>query len=121
MKWGYHDALLAYLLNYRRGSAEELKKAYKVSLQNLAEILAKATDWHLSVSDILTIMARYDLTQEGIFLKDLQWFLETANRAVFKRIQSPPIIVQSKAAYGFDIRESQVTRSFEGSFGSKGF
>jgi NAD+ synthase (glutamine-hydrolysing) len=29
-------------------------------------------------------------------------------RAVFKRVQAPPIIILSKGSYGYDIRESQL-------------
>jgi len=112
MKWGYHDALLAYLLNFHRGSLRELVKAYKRSGKALAEILAKATDFHLEVSDLLGLMEKYGLMDPEVFKKDLFWVIKTMNQAVFKRIQCPPIIVQSKAAYGYDIRESQLVRDW---------
>ncbi|MGD1947776.1 MAG: hypothetical protein ACFB0A_16300 [Croceivirga sp.] len=41
-----------------------------------------------------------------MFLRDLEWFYGTIQRNVFKRVQSPPIILTSKSSYGYDIRES---------------
>lgn len=108
MKWGYHDALLAYLLNFRRGSVKALVEAYDRSLKDLAEILAGAVDYHLEVSDLLTLIRRYGLENRPAFLQDLDWITSSMSRSVFKRIQAPPIIVQSKAAYGWDVRESQL-------------
>ena len=42
------------------------------------------------------------------FVEDLEWFDKTIQQNVFKRIQSPPIILTSKSAYGYDIRESML-------------
>ena len=42
------------------------------------------------------------------FVKDLEWFFSLIQKSVFKRVQSPPIIVTSKSAYGYDIRESML-------------
>jgi NAD+ synthase (glutamine-hydrolysing) len=38
----------------------------------------------------------------------LDWFFTQYQRNVFKRIQSPPIIITSKSSFGYDIRESML-------------
>lgn len=53
-----------------------------------------------------------------VFIEDLQWLMKRINGAVYKRVQSPPIIITSKTAYGYDRRESiplgvPVTRRFK--------
>ncbi len=35
---------------------------------------------------------------------------EAIQKSVFKRVQSPPIVKVSKRAFGFDLRESILTR-----------
>ena len=106
MKWGYHDALLAYLLNYKRGSVNDLIAAQ--STNKIEDLLIKALP---EVKPYIhEIMIKYDLYNEQVFKDDLKWFLRTMEIAVFKRIQSPPIIVQSKSAFGYDHRESQLKR-----------
>jgi NAD+ synthase (glutamine-hydrolysing) len=42
------------------------------------------------------------------WLEDLEWVTRQLHGSVFKRIQAPPIIVVSKRAFGFDLRESQL-------------
>ena len=42
------------------------------------------------------------------FIDDLEWVERQVRVNYFKRIQSPPIIVLSKRAFGFDLRESQL-------------
>ena len=39
-------------------------------------------------------------------VEDLEWFDSLIQKNVFKRVQAPPIIITSKSAYGYDIRES---------------
>ena len=51
---------------------------------------------------------KYQLEKPAVFIKDLEWLVKSMQQAVFKRIQSPPIIILSKGAYGYDIRESQL-------------
>ena len=40
------------------------------------------------------------------FLDDLIWIFDSIARSVFKRVQSVPLIITSKTAYGYDLRES---------------
>jgi NAD+ synthase (glutamine-hydrolysing) len=108
MKWGYHDALLAYLLNYKRGGVKALIAAHKNNWKEFEVLLAKALPDPKVIGALSAVMKRYNLEDKAEFLADLDWFLKAMNRATFKRIQSPPIIVQSKSAFGFDHRESQV-------------
>ncbi len=110
MKWGYHDALLAYMTNFMRGSLVELMADYKTSLEAFARRLSASTDSTVSAESILLVLKKNKLDDMEEFRKDLFWFVDTVGKAVFKRIQSPPIIVQSESAYGFDIRESQLRR-----------
>ena len=42
-------------------------------------------------------------------MEDLEWVERQVRINVFKRIQAPPIVVLSKRAFGFDLRESQLT------------
>ena len=42
------------------------------------------------------------------WLSDLEWIDALLRRGLFKRIQAPPLIVLSKRAFGFDLRESQL-------------
>jgi NAD+ synthase (glutamine-hydrolysing) len=42
------------------------------------------------------------------WLEDLEWIARQLRINYFKRIQAPPIIVLSKRAFGFDLRESQL-------------
>jgi NAD+ synthase (glutamine-hydrolysing) len=96
MKWGYHDALLSAFTDYKRLSAEEALELY------LHGELATRLDIPES------LLARYGLDLAPAFVADLEWFADSLQRAVFKRVQAPPIVIMSKGAYGFDIRESQL-------------
>ena len=42
------------------------------------------------------------------WVEDLEWLAAQVRTSTFKRIQAPPIIVLSKRAFGFDLRESQL-------------
>jgi NAD+ synthase (glutamine-hydrolysing) len=42
------------------------------------------------------------------WLDDLEWVDRQLRINYFKRVQAPPIIVLSKRAFGFDLRESQL-------------
>jgi NAD+ synthase (glutamine-hydrolysing) len=56
------------------------------------------------------LISRWGIEQPTLFIEDLEWFFEGIRKSVFKRIQSPPIILTSPSAYGFDIRESQLPK-----------
>jgi NAD+ synthase (glutamine-hydrolysing) len=95
MKFGYHDALLFKMRSYQGYTKEEIIRDY-----NNGTLRDK-----LGVSTYL--WEKYKLFDENIFLKDLDWFVQAEKRAVFKRIQSPPIMMLSRNSYGYDYREAQ--------------
>ena len=41
------------------------------------------------------------------WIEDLEWVERQVHLNYFKRIQAPPVIVLSKRAFGFDLRETQ--------------
>lgn len=96
MKFGYHCALLEALTDYKKRSPEELMRAY----------LAGTLHELLGVS--VALLERWGIDQPREFLADLEWFTSNLRGAVFKRVQAPPIVVTSKSAYGYDIRESML-------------
>lgn len=105
MKFGYHDALLEAFTDFRKVSPEQVLEWYGDGV--LAECLGLPEG----------LLERWGLDNPEVFVKDLEWFARQLNNSVFKRVQGPPIIITSKSAYGFDIRESllpfRLTRRFE--------
>lgn len=95
-KWGYHDALLEALVDYRKKTAAEIAQWY------LEGTL------HKNLGIPVELIMRWELDRPQLFIRDLEWFISKIQNNVFKRIQSPPIIILSKSAFGFDIRESQL-------------
>lgn len=104
MKFVYHCALLDMFTDYKKKSAEEIMQAYlEGNLHNLLDYYLK----DIVGKEIgLDLMKRWNVTNPAEFVKDLEWFEKTILRNVFKRVQAPPIIITSKSAYGYDIRES---------------
>jgi NAD+ synthase (glutamine-hydrolysing) len=96
MKWGYHDALVRVFTDYKRKNPEDILSWYRDG------ILAR----ELGIAE--SLLARYGLTNPKTFVDDLEWIVGCMQRAVFKRVQSPPIIIMSRGAYGYDVRESQI-------------
>lgn len=96
MKFGYHCALLDVFTHFGKACCEDVMQWY------LDGTLASK----LGISEAL--LARWGLTDPQTFVDDLEWFARNVQRSVYKRIQSPPIIITSPSAYGFDIRESQL-------------
>ncbi len=94
MKFGYHCKLLEELTNYQKKSIEEIMEWY------LNGVL------HENLGISLELMKRWGINEPKEFLRDLEWFYSTIQKNVFKRVQSPPIILTSKSSYGYDIRES---------------
>lgn len=100
MKWGYHDALVRVFTDYRRRNPEEILRWY------MEGILAAK----LEIPERLITL--YGLDDPEIFVKDLEWVVSCMQRSVFKRVQAPPIIIMSRGAYGYDVRESQIPLSY---------
>jgi NAD+ synthase (glutamine-hydrolysing) len=100
MKWGYHDALVRVFTEYRRKNPEDILRWY------LEGVLAEKLE---IPPRLLTL---YGLTDPKVFVFDLEWVVSGIQRSVFKRVQSPPIIIMSRGAYGYDVRESQIPLSY---------
>jgi NAD+ synthase (glutamine-hydrolysing) len=96
MKWGYHDALIRAFTDYQKVSAETILQWYH------DEVLCEK----LNIAEKL--YRKYSLENPAVFIDDLEWVVKNMQQAVFKRIQSPPIIILSKSSFGFDLRESQL-------------
>ena len=95
IKYGYHDALLRQLVEYRRHPLD-LLEWYR------AGALPERIGW----GDEDRLRAYFP--DARAFVEDLEWVAGQLRASYFKRIQAPPIIVLSKRAFGFDLRESQL-------------
>lgn len=117
MKFGYHCALIEMMTDYKKRSQEDIAQLF------LERHLHTEIDKYLEdlVEDKekigLELMNRWGVDDSKLFIEDLEWFTEKISDAIFKRVQAPPIIITSKSAYGFDIRESilpfRKTRRYE--------
>ncbi len=104
MKFGYHCALVDAFTDYKKASAESLMKLYiDGKLHELIDCYLKDTN---NEKVGYELMKRWNITNPKEFIKDLEWFDAQLQKSVFKRIQSPPIIITSKSSFGYDIRES---------------
>ena len=95
IKYGYHDAVLRQLIEYRRHPAD-LVRWY------IDGELLERLEWTGGREDF----AQY-FPDAASWITDLEWVQEQLRGSFFKRIQSPPLIVLSKRAFGFDLRETQ--------------
>jgi NAD+ synthase (glutamine-hydrolysing) len=95
IKYGYHDAVLRQMIEFR------------AHLQDFLQ-------WHLDGNLFERLMWHDQRAFDAFFpapqswLDDLEWVERKMRINYFKRIQAPPIIVLSKRAFGFDLRESQL-------------
>ena len=95
IKYGYHDALLRQLIEYRHHPADVLGWFAEGEL-------FERIGWHDAQR-----FRRY-FADAAAWVEDLEWLAGQVRTSIFKRIQAPPIIVLSKRAFGFDLRESQL-------------
>ena len=95
IKYGYHDALLRQMIEYRRHPLD-LLEWYRAG--ELLDRIGWNDDERF----------REYFPDPRAFVADLEWVDEQIRINCFKRIQAPPIIVLSKRAFGFDLRESQL-------------
>ncbi len=95
IKYGYHDAVLRQLIEYRRHPADLLQ--WYADGQLLERL-----GWHEA--------ARFQawFADARAWVHDLEWVARQLRLSYFKRVQAPPIVVLSKRAFGFDLRESQL-------------
>lgn len=96
LQYEYHDRLFrSFIEPWNRMTPEDLLSAYKENrLETVLNLPKPISNYFTSASD---------------FIADLErWWNSFAGLAVAKRIQSPPIIVVSRRAYGGDLLESQM-------------
>jgi NAD+ synthase (glutamine-hydrolysing) len=94
MKFGYHDALLEAYLDFHKATPEVIVDWFQKGV--LAEKLKIDPQ----------MIERWGVQNPKVFIEDLEWFTNAFYRSVFKRVQAPPIIVTSRTAFGYDLRES---------------
>ena len=95
IKYGYHDALLRQMIEYRRHPLDILE------WYGAGELLER-----IGWEDEERFRAYFP--EPRAFVEDLEWLERQVRVSCFKRIQAPPIVVLSKRAFGFDLRESQL-------------
>ena len=95
IKYGYHDALLRQMIEYRHHPADILEWF-------LDGTLLDSIGWH----DAEQFRAYF--ADSRAWLEDLEWVARQLRTSYFKRIQAPPIVIVSRRAFGFDLRESQL-------------
>ncbi len=94
MKWGYHDWLVQYFIQYPSHHIIDWLKTYQ------------SGEWRNL--DVANWMTYYGLDNPNRFIEDIRWFMKSWHSAIFKRIQFPPIITISRGSFGYDYRESQI-------------
>ena len=94
IKFGYHCALIEAATDYKKKGMEGVMEWY----------LDGTMEKNLNISTGL--IKRWDIDDPKEFVRDIEWFYKTVQNNTFKRVQSPPIVLTSKSAYGYDIRES---------------
>lgn len=94
MKWGYHDWLVQYFIQYPSHNILDLLKIYQ------------SGEWRKT--EVASWMIYYGLDNPKAFIEDIRWFMKSWHSAIFKRIQFPPIVTISRGSFGFDYRESQI-------------
>ncbi len=96
MKFGYHDAILEAVTDYKKRSPEDVMRWF----------LAGTMEENLRIPTEL--IRRWGVDDPKAFVEDLEWIAPRLENSVFKRVQGPPIIALTKSAYGYDIRESMI-------------
>ena len=96
IRYGYHDAILQQMIEYRHHLVDFMEWMRNGELfprirwgraDRFLEYFPAAEDW----------------------IRDLEWVERQLRVNYFKRIQAPPIIVVSRRAFGFDLREYQAS------------
>lgn len=95
IKYGYHDAMLRQIIEYRKDPVDFLHWFVN-------GILLEEIGW----GDREKFRAWFP--DVNTWIEDLEWIARQVRINYFKRVQAPPIIVLSKRAFGFDLRESQL-------------
>lgn len=94
MKWFYHDWLISKITEYPGFQVEAICESYL----NGSLLNSEMGQW----------IRYYGLDNPKKFIDDLEWVISTMQKAVFKRLQMPPIVLVSRGSFGNDFRESQI-------------
>lgn len=94
MKWFYHDLLIQRLCEYPAYQIESLMEDY--------------LDGSIMEGEMGKWLRYYHLEEPAAFIEDLEWVLGKFSAGVFKRLQTPPIVMVSRGAFGSDFRENQM-------------
>ena len=94
IRYGYHDAILRQMIEYRH----HLVDFFEWMLEGR---FFERIGWNGTGRSLV------DFSGTGAWIEDLEWLDRQLRMNYFKRIQAPPIIVVSKRAFGFDLRETQ--------------
>ena len=94
MKWFYHDYLVQRLCEYPTYQIETL--------------LADYLDGSIMEGEFGNWLRLYHLEEPAAFIEDLEWVLSKFSAGVFKRLQTPPIVMVSRGSFGSDFRENQM-------------
>ncbi|MBT3341616.1 MAG: NAD(+) synthase [Gemmatimonadetes bacterium] len=103
IKYGYHDAILRQLIEYRQHPADLIQWV-------LSGELFERLGW----SDPAAFAGYFPDVDS--WLADLEWVDRQLRISYFKRVQAPPLIVLSKRAFGYDLRETQWPGERPGSY-----
>lgn len=93
MKWFYHDEIIKRLTEYPGYGIEKLMQEY--------------LDGSIYQSELGKWVRYYGLDDPKKFIEDLEWILNKFHLGVFKRLQTPPIVMVSRGCFGNDFRENQ--------------
>ena len=96
----YHDRLLAQWIELRR-DPEDI----------LADHAAGRLEGVLGLAEGSRVVGGF-FPDAAAFIADLEGCWRRFKGSFFKRVQAPPIVVVSKRAFGFDLREAQIGARF---------
>ncbi|MGK7396891.1 MAG: NAD(+) synthase [Candidatus Cyclobacteriaceae bacterium M3_2C_046] len=94
IRYPYHDKLIRAFVEFRLDPEDILSLYAKGQLAETLKVEQKLLD-------------QYFNQDHQFFIEDLEEKWRAYKINFFKRIQAPPIIVLSRRAFGFDLRESQ--------------
>lgn len=95
MKWFYHDQIIQILTEYPGYGIEKMMQQY--------------LDKSIYETELGKWIRYYGLDDPQKFIEDLEWVLQKFQLGVFKRLQTPPIVMVSRGCFGSDFRENQVS------------
>jgi len=99
-QFDYHDRLLYQLVELRRDPEDVL-----------ADVAAGRLEAALALPAGTTVVGTF-FADAAAFVADLEGVWRRFKGSFFKRVQAPPIVVVSKRAFGFDLREAQTGARF---------